>query len=53
MERGIKNRNIKIGEGKRALNDDVAIELIRSIKEIVFKLIDYKYQSTNYLDKNL
>ena len=35
------------------LSDDVAIEIIRSIKEVIFKLIEYKYQSAICQNKNI
>lgn len=37
----------------RRISDDVAIEIIRSIKEIIFKLIEQKFQLAPYNNDNL
>ncbi len=51
--RYILSENIKAEENNRKLSNDVAIEIIRSIKEIIFKLIEYKYQSAICHNKNI
>lgn len=43
-KRYILSESFKTEEINRKLSDDVVIEIIRSIKEIIFKLIEYKYQ---------